>query len=259
MGELVQIKNNELLTNTLVIAKGMELNHRAVMSLVNKYSDRLEGRGVLTFEMSKPIKGENNGRPVKYAIVNESQFLFLATLMRNSEKVLDFKDQLTKEFVRQRKMIARLLSQRQNAEWIEKREQGKLARRAETDVIQKFVEYAKKQGSVHADKYYTLLSSMENKALFVITEKFPNLRNILDGMQLSIIASADIAVSRALKEGMEQGLPYRDIYQLAKDRLEQFSEIVGKTLVPSEKRAVEISTPSTKGEGVLLKSDKHAK
>ena len=73
---------------------------------------------------------------------------------------------------------------------------------------------------------------MENKALFIITEKFPNLRNILNGMQLSIVASADIAVAKALKEGMEQELYYKEIYKLAKSRLEKFAEIVGKTLVP---------------------------
>ena len=55
--------------------------------------------------------------------------------MRNSETVLDFKDKLTKEFIKQRKLIAHLLTQRQNAAWIEQREQGKLNRREETDVI----------------------------------------------------------------------------------------------------------------------------
>ena len=41
--------------------------------------------------------------------------------------------------------------------WLETRQQGKLTRKAETDVIQKLVEYAKEQGSTHADMLYMLV------------------------------------------------------------------------------------------------------
>jgi phage regulator Rha-like protein len=227
MNNLVELHDNEPMTNTQIVAEGLNLSHHSVMILVDKYKDRLNEERTLEFKILK-----SGGRPVRIAWLDEWQFLFLATLMRNSSKVLDFKQKLTKEFIRQRKLITRLLSQRQNADWIEKREQGKLSRREGTDTIQKFVEYAKAQGSTKPDMYYVSLSKMENKALFIVQDKFPNLRDILDGMQLMIVASADIAVAKALQDGMDRSLPYKEIYVLAKERLEQFAEIVGKSLVP---------------------------
>lgn len=232
MGDLILIQNGEPVTSTLVIAKGMKLSHRSVMALISKYKERFETRGVMTFEMSKPLKGQNDGRPVNYALVNESHFLFLATLMRNSETVLDFKDKLTKEFVRQRKLIAHLLTQRQNASWIEQKKAGKLNRREETDVIKEFVEYCKQQGGTFAEMYYSNISKMENKALFLLEQKFPNVREVLNGQQLQIVASADLVVARALKHGMEQKMNYKDVFQMAKQRVIEFADLVGKTSVP---------------------------
>jgi CheY-specific phosphatase CheX len=73
---------------------------------------------------------------------------------------------------------------------------------------------------------------MENKALFIVEQEFKNLRDALSGQHLQMIATADIAVAKALQAGMDEGMNYRDIYQLAKKRMEDFAEIVGKTLVP---------------------------
>lgn len=176
--EIVQIIGKEPMTSTLVIAKGMKLEHRAVMVLVDKYKERLELKGFLTFEMRKRIDNKQ-GRPTRFAWLNEEQTMFLVTLMKNSEIVLDFKALLTKEFFRQRKLIAHLLTQRQNADWLEKREQGKLSRREETDTIQKFVDYSKTQGNSKSDFYYATLTKMENKALFIVEQEFPNLRDVL--------------------------------------------------------------------------------
>lgn len=231
MGNLVQIIAGEPLTNSLILSKGMKINHKAVMQLVTKYRTMLEGHGVLTFQKSKP-QGKKGGRPFDIIWLNESQTVFLITLMRNSEIVVNFKNELTKEFFKQRRLLASLLSQRQNSEWLQKREQGVLSRREETDTIKAFVEYSKKQGASKPEYYYANLSKMENKALFIVEQEFKNLRDCLSGQQLSIVATADIAVAKALQAGMDDGQHYTNIYQLAKERMEAFAEIVGKSLVP---------------------------
>ena len=74
---------------------------------------------------------------------------------------------------------------------------------------------------------------MENKALFLLEQKFPNLRDALDLHQLAVIRQADEIVVKALNDGMDRELHYRDIYQLAKKRVEMFAEIRGQTLIPS--------------------------
>lgn len=205
----------------------MNLEHRAIMALVDKYENKMIEFGTFAFEMRK-----SKGRPVRIAWLNEGQTVFLISLMRNSKLVVNFKSELTKEFFRQRKMIAYLLTQRQNVAWLEQREQGKLSRKEETDTIKAFVEYCKSQGSTSAERYYSNISKMENKALFFLEQNFTNLRNVLSGQQLQIIASADIAVAKALKYGMEEEMPYKEIYQMAKERIIKFADIVGKTPLP---------------------------
>jgi len=229
--QLVQIHKDEPVTTTLIIADGMKIKHRAIMELVNKYKSELKEFGLFTVETLK-IDRTKKGRPVKFAWVNEGQATFLVTLMKNSEIVVSFKKTLSLEFIKQRKILAQLLSQKQNQEWIENREQGKIARKESTDTMQRFVEYAKSQGSEHSEKYYVHFTKMENKALFVVEQKFPNLRDVLNGQQLNILQTADIAVAKAIQDGMDKKLHYTDIYQLAKERILAFTEIVGKSLVP---------------------------
>lgn len=48
--------------------------------------------------------------------------------------------------------------------WQEARAASIDTRKAESDTIQRFVEYAKAQGSGHAERYYTSLSALANKA-----------------------------------------------------------------------------------------------
>lgn len=249
MNELVILeKGNIALTNSLIIANGMKLSHHSVTRLIDKYLERLNKMGeVVRFEIDKP-KSEKGGRPVRIAWLNKKQFLFLATLMRNSNTVLDFKETLINEFERLQNIVAQLLTQRQNTAWLEQRKQGILARNTETDVIKTFTEYSKGQGSTHAEMYYANITKMENKALFLLEQKFPNVRNALTGYQLSIIASADMVVSRALKYGMKEKMHYSDIYQMAKERIEQFSELVGKTNVPM---ALQLGISNTQNSGEL--------
>lgn len=231
--ELVTLENGKMaLTNSLIIADGMKLSHHSVTRMINKYVERLNRMGgVVRFQIDKPLS-KKGGRPVRIAWLNKKQFLFLSTMLRNTETVLNFKEKLINEFERLQNIVANLLSQQQNSEWLQRREQGKISRREETDTIKDFIEYAKSQGSSKPEFYYSNLSKMENKALFIIEEEFPNLRECLSSQQLTIVNTADIAVSKALRYGMEQNLNYKDIYILAKERMEAFTEIVGKTVVP---------------------------
>jgi hypothetical protein len=78
------------------------------------------------------------------------------------------------------------------------------------------------------------ISTMENKALFLLEQQYKNLRDMLNIHQLSTVKSADMIVMKALRDGMDKGLHYKDIYKLAKVRVEGFAEVIGKTLIPTE-------------------------
>lgn len=225
--ELVKLEKNEPMTTSLIVSEGIKTVHHSVITLIRNHKNNLEEFGTLEFRVQK-----SKGRPLEYCLLNEPQTTFLITCMRNTETVIEFKKKLVKEFYKMKKVLSEISVRQNNDEWKQLRENGKLTRKSETDVIKKFVEYAKSQGSQNSEKYYAIISTMENKGLFFIQEKFPNLRNILTGQQIGIIMAADFAIETAIKEGMEQKLHYKEIYQLAKQRIEDFSKIIPKTIVP---------------------------
>lgn len=229
MTSLVSSVKGVLLVSTLDISEGVGIQHKAVLELVHTYKAELETIRTLPSETRK-----SGGRPTTFYWLDEEQATFLITLMRNSPVVVSFKLKLTREFYRMKAELIRLASQSQNAQWLEQRKAGKETRVLTTDTIKAFTEYATAQGSKNAEKYYANISTMENKALFLLEQQYKNLRDMLNIHQLSTIKSADMIVIKALADGMAQKLHYKDIYKLAKTRVEGFAEVIGKTLIPSE-------------------------
>lgn len=217
------------LTSSLLIAEGFEVEHHAVLRLVQKYEAKFQAMRTFDFDRQKSA-----GRPTTFCMLDESQAIFLVSLMRNSDAVIDFKARLSVEFTRMKQEIIRLASQSQNAEWLEQRKAGKETRVLTTDTIKAFTEYATSQGSKNAGKYYASISTMENKALFLLEQQYKNLRDMLNIHQLSTVKAADQIVMKALKDGMDKKLHYKEIYKLAKTRVEGFAEMIGKTLIPTE-------------------------
>ncbi len=226
MSKMIELKRELPVTTSLVVAKGIGRTHKSVIQLVRKYEKDLKTFGTLAFEMRKSA-----GRPLEFVYLNEAQVYFLLTLMRNNKIITEFKKQLITEFVRMKKTLINLQVTRKSNEWKENRVDGKKIRKETTDVIQEFVKYATKQGSNNAIRYYSNITRMENRALFILEQKFPNVREVLNNRQLSTIKTADNIVVEALQEGMERELNYKDIYKLAKDRVERLAELIKPTLV----------------------------
>lgn len=228
MKSLVEIIKNEPLSDSRVIAQAFEQKHTYLMELLFKHQSKLEQFGVVRFETVKP----KTGRPMKIALLTEPQSLLLLTYTRSRDATDKYRYQLIKEFTEAKKLILHMATMKQNQEWLTNREDGKLQRKATTDVIQKFVDYSVSQGSRSAKMYYMNISKLENKSLFFVQEKFPNLREVMNNRQLSFIQSADIIVEEAIIEGMEKEMFYKDIFQLCKKRVESFSELIPKTSIP---------------------------
>jgi phage regulator Rha-like protein len=242
--QIIEIKENEPMVSTAMLSNGFKTEHRYIKRLIDKHIQRFErvgemrivkeiDEGVLRFENAKVGK-KKNGRPEINYWLNEPQATFLITLLRAKQNgpIMDFKERLTKEFYRMRKVLLRLANQRSNADWLAKREAGIVERKMETDTIKRFVEYAKAQGSKSADKYYMVITKMQNSALFsldFVEQKFPNIREIVDGFSLDTLKMTDYIVDRAIDEGMRKQLQYKEIYVLAKTRVENFAESIGKT------------------------------
>lgn len=228
---LVKISGNELHVGTWNLSKGFGIEHRILKRFITKYEEDFKEFGFsITTQWQR--RSEGHGGQVEEYVLTEQQAVYLTTLFTNNEKVRKFKKMLTKEFFKQRDLLNKIILQKQNSEWLEKRASGKIERRAETDTIKEFVEYAKSQGSKNAEKYYMIISKMENQSLFALDfmgQKFPNLREIVDGFALDALKMADRAVAKALKDGMGKNTFYKEIYQSAKERVEMFAIAIGKT------------------------------
>jgi len=229
MNNLVKLNgNNHAFTTSIILAEGAEIEHRSVIRLIQTHLNDLKDLGESGFEIHI-LKGKN--RPISYYELSEIQATFLITLMKNSKMVISFKKALTKEFFRMQKELARIASNQTNEQWLETRSAGKIPRRLETDVIKEFIDYATEQGSKSAQMYYMNITKMENKALFIVEQKYKNLRDVLGVVELSTIQNADHIVARALRDGMNNKLNYKDIYKLAKERVEMFAELRGKSIL----------------------------
>lgn len=227
---LIVLKNEKLYVSTSIIAKQCDVEHRAVLQLIKTHRENIEYFGKLIEDIEKIPKG----RPLSIFLLNEEQFIFLVTLMQNSKVTVQAKKEITKQFFKMRKWILEQKTQKQNQQYIETRNQSKIGRRQETDIIKTFIEYAKKQGSKSADKYYMIISKMENAAFFILKEKFKNVREILNIQQLSKIIVADLIVRQSIIEGMEREMYYKDIFQLAKKRVLEMANSLGfKEVLPT--------------------------
>ncbi|MBF0341510.1 MAG: ORF6N domain-containing protein [Magnetococcales bacterium] len=125
---------------------------------------------------------------------------------------------------------ARQAERHAQIEWQKNRAIGKVARRDETDTVKVFIGYAKGQGSKNAEMYYLNLSAMLNRELFGLEPKNTpdHFRDTLDAAQLGHVRMAEIAVGRALTEGMEKTLPYKAIFLFAKERVKMLVQMVGR-------------------------------
>ena len=233
----VEIYNDDLRCGTFLIAEGFDREHFKLLRLIEKHKERflrLDNKRLSKSLITRRVTTRKAGRPVDEILLNEKQAIFLGTLFRNTDRVLDFKEKLANDFVEQKNVLVALSTQKQSVEWIENRASGKIARREETDTIKDFVLYAKAQGSINADRYYATLSNCVNSEMFEFGGKFKNKREAMTAIQLLDVKFADKIVSRGLTEGMNKSLPYKDIYQLVKSRLIDLARMYGKSEVISK-------------------------
>lgn len=76
-----------------IIAEQLDIQHKNLLSTIERYTEQLKSFGTFAFETRKSA-----GVPTRYALLNENQCYFLATLSRNTAQVVAFKVWLVKTF-----------------------------------------------------------------------------------------------------------------------------------------------------------------
>lgn len=224
---LIQVIRKELRTDSRLLASVLGHRHRTIIENIDKYGKELLELGRVPFETGT-FQTAGGPQSQRYALLNEDQCYFVLTLMRNNEQVAKAKLALVKAF-----SVAREhLREKQSVEWKRAREEGKLSRKAQTDVIEEFVEYATAQGSSNARHYYSNITKGTYKALYLLERSadIKSLRERLSVMQLNQLATAEGVARKTIAEYMDIGTHYRDIYKIAIDRVITLADLLGKQL-----------------------------
>lgn len=215
MYELVEVRENDVFTNSKVIAEGTNNRHEAVQKIISKYQADIEDFGALRFEM-RVLKHENykGSTREKIYLLNEEQATFVITLLRNSKIVVAFKKELVKQFYAMRKFLI----EKQSKLWNDTRIANKENRLKETDVIKLLVEYAKEQGSTHSNKLYLIYTKLAKTAI-------GSSRDDLTASEINNLTLVESIILQTIKIDMSMGMNYKDIYQDCKERIKQFLDI----------------------------------
>jgi len=224
VNELVTLNRNDIFTNSLVISEGTGIAHRKIKDSIKKNKKAIERFGLLASYQAE----STGGRPEEIIRLNEQQATFLITLLKNTEVVVLFKSELVKQFYEMRK----LLLERQSAQWLETRYQGKLTRKAETDTIQKLVDYAKEQGSGHPDKLYITYSKLAKRFAGIDS------RDSATISQLNNLSLIENIILHCIESGIIADKFYKEIYKDCKTRLILFQDIAYLEQQPQAKRIV---------------------
>lgn len=218
-GDLVSCQHRQAVTTSVIVAQVFGKRHKDVLkAIVNLLAD-LEGEGVSRRSFALRDYTDERGKTQPMYEMDRDGYSLLA-MGFNGRKALRFKTQYIDAF----NQMERALLHRENLSWRDQRTGNKIGRRAETDTLARFVEYATAQGSKSARLYYVNVTKMTHQTLNLMKQAAPqSLRDTIDSMELSFLTTAEYLVQQSIEGGMAAGLPYKEIFRLAKDRVSTYA------------------------------------
>jgi len=230
--ELTIFEKEPRIDHRLISGK-LEVKPKATSQLIKRHQKRLEKFGLLPFEM-EAVERNRGVKYEKYFLLNESQSVFLLTLSRNTEKVMDLKEDLTREFMLYRKQTlkkARDAERRGQIEWQQTRFEGIEDRLELTDSIQRLVDLAQESGSKNADRYFERITQLIYRQLFGFKKAPSNFRDSLDKESLKQLKMVEWKASQWLTDAIETCTDYHQPYKIIKGKLIALVLVIG-TLNP---------------------------
>lgn len=215
MNELVYLKNDEAVCDSLQVAEKFGKRHDRVLRAIENLLlglPKIEETPKV-FWKSFYIEEQNGQRYPKY-IMNRDGFSLLVMGFTGKD-ALEWKLQYIKAFNQMESFIKEKATQT----WVETRKAGKLTRKAETDTIKKLVDYAKTQGSEHSEKLYMTYSKLANKMAGI------SKRDEATVMQLNNLSLIENIILHVIDTGILTGKHYKEIYQDCKKRLETVKDL----------------------------------
>ncbi|MEO0853590.1 MAG: Rha family transcriptional regulator, partial [Cyanobacteria bacterium J06648_11] len=110
----IEAIDGELRIDSRLVAEGLGVKHpKWFQNVILKYESDFSSFGILSFQKGKT---DRRGRPQRFVLLNEDQFLFAGTLSRNTRPVIEFKKAVIRAFReererdRDRKIVERFIS-----------------------------------------------------------------------------------------------------------------------------------------------------
>ena len=214
--DLVEYRNNNVYCDSSMVAKKFSVQHAKVIRTIERLAERL--RVTIGYPKIEKFEKEYRGQ-VFSAYLMDREFFTLLAMRFESKKALQWQVKFNNAFYEMEARILKDIANKGDDNFIEARQQGKISRREETDVIKDFIDYATKQGSKSAKFYYKHITNATYKALELMIHKKPALRDTLDIYQLSELLLAERVAKNSLKKYMDLNRDYKDVYESVKDDL----------------------------------------
>lgn len=205
--------------DSLQVAKKFGKRHDKLVTEIERMYSDLIGKGCAQnggnplFIKSSYVHSQNKQTYPMY-LMNRDGFSLLV-MGFTGKKALEWKLQYIKAF----NQMENFIREKSTQIWIETRKAGKLTRKAEADTIQKLVEYAKEQGSSHAEMLYMTYSKLAKKMTGI------NNRDEATITQLNNLSLMENIILHEIDLGIMQGKHYKDIYKGCKNRLETIRDL----------------------------------
>ena len=213
MQELVYIKNDEAVCDSLQVAEKFRKRHSDVIRAIENMIENDSTQNCVQCFRRSSYK-DDTGKSNKMYLMNRDGFSVLA-MGFTGKKAMEWKWAYIKAF----NQMESFVREKSTQAWIETRQAGKLTRKAETDTIQRLVEYAKTQGSTHADKLYMTYSKLAKRMAGIES------RDEASVMQLNNLSLMENIILHVIDTGILTGKYYKDIYQDCKKRLETVKDL----------------------------------
>lgn len=213
MNDLVYLQREEAVTTSLIVAEKFHKRHNDVLRTIDNLIGGLPKNAQTLFKKSHYIE-KQNGQMYPMYYMNRDGFTLLV-MGFTGKKALQWK----LDYIAAFNQMEKILREKSTQAWIETRQQGKLTRKAETDVIKELVEYAKSQGSTHSDMLYVTYTKLANSSVGI------NNRNTATVTQLNNLSIFENLILQMIRSGIDAGLGYKDIYKECKARCAAAKEI----------------------------------
>ena len=213
----VDEENNIYMSRTQI---GYALEYKnpahAILVVHQRHKERLDKFSVevRSSQFETPFNGVGKD---KKALLYEERGIYAICGYSNKEIAEKFNDWVYETISAIRKN-GYYISSEKDSKWLGIRNESKQARRYETDQIKLFIEYAKEQGSKHADRYYLIFTKLINSKVGLHGGQ----RDDISQETLLELKTMETLVKMRIRKLMDKKIPYKEIYREVRKMAEEF-------------------------------------